>query len=88
MSLDLRELAEDPRFVDNSERLKNRTPLEESITEKISKYTTAELMNRFFENDVPAEKVNSLSEVSQEWNVDSENYPLQFYSERTKNNEF
>lgn len=61
--LGLVELAKDPRFYTNMERVKNREVLYDYIASVISKKTCSQIISSLFELNVPAAKIKSLDEV-------------------------
>jgi crotonobetainyl-CoA:carnitine CoA-transferase CaiB-like acyl-CoA transferase len=61
--LDLPELAEDPRFVDNGARIANRDALIESLGAATGKRTAADLLAALEQAKVPAGPINGLAAV-------------------------
>ena len=57
------ELAEDPRFRENKDRIANRVELTRILNELTSKFTRADLIDRLEAAGVPAGPINTLSEV-------------------------
>ncbi|WP_099867491.1 CaiB/BaiF CoA transferase family protein [Pararhizobium haloflavum] len=64
--LDAKELAEDPRFASNHERMKHLAVLEQALNEKFVAETTAEWMTRLEAAGVPCGPVLSVSEMHQD----------------------
>lgn len=61
--LGLNELAEDPRFCSNMERVKNRGVLFNYIASVISTKTSSQIITSLFKLNVPVAKIKSLDEV-------------------------
>ena len=61
--LGLNELAKDPRFCSNMERVKNRGVLFSYIASVISMKTCAQILSSLLELNVPVAKIKSLDEV-------------------------
>lgn len=57
------ELAEDPRFADNSERVRNREMLGKILQDLFVQRTAAEWVEACRKSDIPAEQVNGIAEV-------------------------
>jgi len=57
------ELAEDPRFRENKDRIANRVELTPILNELTSKFTRADLIEKLEAAGVPAGPINTLSEV-------------------------
>jgi crotonobetainyl-CoA:carnitine CoA-transferase CaiB-like acyl-CoA transferase len=57
------ELADDPRFRENKDRIANRLDLTRILNELTSKFTRADLIERLEAAGVPAGPINTLSEV-------------------------
>jgi crotonobetainyl-CoA:carnitine CoA-transferase CaiB-like acyl-CoA transferase len=57
------DLAADPRFTENSSRIKHRQELREEIERSIATTTRQDLCNRLMKNGVPVGPVNSMSEA-------------------------
>jgi len=57
------ELAQDPRYAINRDRVVNREPLEAAVQEKVSKLTCATLTERLLARGVPVGPVNSIGQV-------------------------
>jgi crotonobetainyl-CoA:carnitine CoA-transferase CaiB-like acyl-CoA transferase len=64
--LGLNELAQDPRFCSNMERVKNREVLFTYIASVISMKTCADLISSLLELNVPVAKIKALDEVFQD----------------------
>jgi len=62
-ALGLEELAADPRFATNVERVRHRRELEARLEEAIARYDRAELLARLAEAGVPATPVNTVDQV-------------------------
>jgi len=62
-ALDLEELLEDARFVDNGSRVKHRDALVPRLEARIAKLTKAEVVKRLREANVPVGPINDLREV-------------------------
>jgi crotonobetainyl-CoA:carnitine CoA-transferase CaiB-like acyl-CoA transferase/sulfur carrier protein ThiS len=62
-TLDLDELLEDPRFVDNPRRVANRGPLVAIIEGRITGMPKGEVVRRLREANVPVGPINALDEV-------------------------
>jgi len=57
------ELIQDPLFLSNSNRVKNREKLFTLLKESIRQFSAEDLMQKFIENDVPAGIIKSVKEV-------------------------
>jgi len=57
------ELADDPRFVNNETRIRNRRDLEGQIAREIARRPQAEWLERFHALDIPCGRVNDLGEA-------------------------
>jgi crotonobetainyl-CoA:carnitine CoA-transferase CaiB-like acyl-CoA transferase len=57
------ELADDPRFRENKDRIANRVELTRILNELTSKHTRADLLHKLEAAGVPAGPINALSEV-------------------------
>lgn len=66
-------LVEDPRFITNMERVKNRTELEVIVQEAIGKYDREDLMRILKEAGVPATPVNRVDQALQDAQVKAQN---------------
>jgi crotonobetainyl-CoA:carnitine CoA-transferase CaiB-like acyl-CoA transferase len=62
-ALDLPELAEDPRFVSNPERVAHRAELDPLVEGATGRLTTEELLRRAKEHSIPASAIQSIDEV-------------------------
>src|SRR6185503_7061800 len=58
------DLADDPRFVTNAERLKNRVPLESLIDAHFRKHPRASILRRLEQSDIPTGAVNDVPSVA------------------------
>ncbi len=56
-------ISSDPKFINNSSRIKNRAELLALLKTLIKKHHSAKLMNDLIENDVPAGIIRSIEEV-------------------------
>jgi len=65
-SLDLANLIEDSRFINNQDRVRNREGLALLIQEKVSAFEVTELLKILHSKNVPAGKVKKLDEVFKE----------------------
>ena len=61
--MELQALLQDPRFSDNAERVRNRTELAIIVTERFSRYDTAELVQHLRQAGIPADAIKRLDEV-------------------------
>jgi crotonobetainyl-CoA:carnitine CoA-transferase CaiB-like acyl-CoA transferase len=62
-ALEAPELADDPRFVDNAERMRNLPALQEKLSEMFKKRTSAEWLRRLEEAGVPAGPVLDVKQM-------------------------
>ncbi len=62
-ALDREELVDDKRFETNEKRVDNRDDLDSILGAEIEQYTTAEIVDRLQEYDVPARAVNDMADV-------------------------
>ena len=62
-ALDLPELAEDPRFVSNPERVAHRADLDPLVEGATERLTTEELLRRTKEHSIPASAIQSIDQV-------------------------
>jgi crotonobetainyl-CoA:carnitine CoA-transferase CaiB-like acyl-CoA transferase len=60
------ELADDPRFVVNVERVRHRAELEATLGQAIAQHDRAPLLELLLRHDVPATPVNSVPQVLQD----------------------
>ena len=65
-ALELDELIEDPRFVDQPSRARHRSELRALANEAYGKFTTDELCKKFEAEDVPYSRLNNRKEVIQD----------------------
>jgi crotonobetainyl-CoA:carnitine CoA-transferase CaiB-like acyl-CoA transferase len=63
LALDLGDLPEDPRFVDNAARVAHRDELQELVKKRFALLTTAEAVRRLDEKGVPCAEVRDLAAV-------------------------
>jgi crotonobetainyl-CoA:carnitine CoA-transferase CaiB-like acyl-CoA transferase len=64
--LEITELAEDARFMNNPSRVVHRTELQRILQEKIDLHSTAEILDKMLQDNVPAGKIKNLQEVFSE----------------------
>jgi crotonobetainyl-CoA:carnitine CoA-transferase CaiB-like acyl-CoA transferase len=62
-ALDREDLAADPRFETNADRVANRDALDALLADEIRQYETAEVVGRMAAEDVPASRVRDMAEV-------------------------
>ena len=62
-ALDLADMAEDPRFATNIERVKHRTELEQRVGDAIARHDREALLKILGDADVPATPVNTVDQV-------------------------
>jgi crotonobetainyl-CoA:carnitine CoA-transferase CaiB-like acyl-CoA transferase len=62
-ALDLADMADDPRFATNIERVKHRTELEQRVSDAIGRHDRETLLKMLEEADVPATPVNTVDQV-------------------------
>ena len=62
-ALDRTELVDDDRFATNDDRVRNRDELEPMLEAETREYTTAALVERMHEYDVPATPINDMADV-------------------------
>jgi crotonobetainyl-CoA:carnitine CoA-transferase CaiB-like acyl-CoA transferase len=63
LALDLSDLPEDPRFVDNASRVSHRDELQALVKKRFAELTTAEAVRRLDEKGVPCAEVRDLAAV-------------------------
>jgi formyl-CoA transferase len=63
LALDLGDLLEDPRFVDNASRVSHRDELQELVKTRFARLTTAEAVRRLDEKGVPCAEVRDVAAV-------------------------
>jgi crotonobetainyl-CoA:carnitine CoA-transferase CaiB-like acyl-CoA transferase len=63
LALDLGDLPEDPRFVDNGSRVSHRDELQALVKKRFAELTTAEAVRRLDEKGVPCAEVRDLAAV-------------------------
>ncbi len=56
-------ISADPKFINNTNRIKNRIELLELLKPLVNKYNSTKLMNDLIQNDVPAGIIRSVEEV-------------------------
>jgi crotonobetainyl-CoA:carnitine CoA-transferase CaiB-like acyl-CoA transferase len=61
--LNLLELINDERFLNNASRVKNRIELKKILEEKINQFQSKELISKFLELNVPAGTIKNIKEV-------------------------
>ncbi len=66
-SLGLQDLVDDPRFLDNKDRVKNDEKLREILEKILAKKTTSEWEKIFIPLGVPASAINNIQEVKKEF---------------------
>lgn len=62
-AIDMPELADDPRYATNLERLAHREQLIAVLEERMREWTSAEWLSRFAEKQVPAANVNDVAQA-------------------------
>ena len=70
-ALELDELIEDPRFVDQPSRARHRSELRALANEAYGKFTTDELCEKLEAEDVPYSRLNNRKEVIQDPQIEA-----------------